>query len=256
MGLFKMLKRQWLLSDRFTCIDISRSYKHVRWIYAFRFLRVSLSLDLASHQDTLSALAHLKMIAGVSKNHGHYAIFATASTLEALTHLRHSSSLESIEQAQRALAAARSIQMDSLLTRVPQLATLTYFVDLCCSLQNFDPVRATLKMQNMQAFLDPAIEDSHWATDGRFCVPINQGDLSQANKLQEGIVRIDSEGSLVLELNWLPKIDIYALAYLLSGATVCYLNASDGRKGEKFLQEGIRILGGKLYNNTLQVSLY
>lgn len=228
----------------------------MRWIYAFRFLRVSLSLDLASHQDTVAALTHLKLIAGVSKNHGHHAIFATASTLEALTHLRHSSSLESIEQAQRALAAARSIQMDSLLARVPQLAALTYFVDLCCSLQNFDPAQATLKMQNMQAFLDPAIEDSHWTTDGRFSVPITQGDLPQASKLHADIVRTDLEGSLALELNWLPKEDIYALAYLLSGATVSYLNASDGRKGEKFLKEGIRMLGGKLYNNTLQVSLY
>ena len=229
-----------------------RSYKHVRWIYAFRFLRVSLSLDLASHQDTLAALTHLKLIAGVSKNHGHHAIFATASTLEALTHLRHSSSLESIEQAQRALAAARSIQMDSLVTKVPQLAALTYFVDLCCSLQNFDSTQATSKMQNMQAFLDLAIEDSHWTQDERFSVPITLGESPQVNKQHEGIVRTDSEGSLVLELGWLPKEDIYALAYLLSGAAVCYLNASDGRKGEKFLKEGIRMLGGKCYINALQ----
>ena len=225
--------------------DLASSYKHVRWVYAFRFLRVSLSLDLSSHQDTLAALTHLKLIASVSRSHGHLAIFATASTLEALNHLRNSSSLESIEQAQRALAAARSIQMNSLVTKVPQLAALTYFVDLCCSLQNFDPTQATLKMQNMQVFLDPAIDGSHWTRDGSFPVPINQGEPPQANRLSEGIVRTDTEGSWVLEFSWLPKEDIYALAYLLSGAAVGHRNASDGRKGEKFLKEGIRMLAGR-----------
>ena len=142
--------------------------------------------------------------------------------------------------------------MDSLVTKVPQLAALTYFVDLCCSLQHFDPTQATLKMQNMQAFLDPAIEDINWSQDGSFAVPINQREPPQANKLHEGIIRTNSEGSLALELNWLPKEDIYALAYLLSGAAVCYMNASDGRKGEKFLKEGIRMLGGKYLSNAQQ----
>ena len=216
------------------------SYQHVAWAYAFRFLRVFLSISLSNHQDIISALGHLRNILAMSSTWGDQAISAIASTLEALIYLRESNSAESIEQAQCALANARSSQLDSMVGAVSQITALVQFADLCCTLEKFDPNQAVSKMHVMQATLEKVNEGHGWTEDGSFAVPIAHPAVIKP-ATQNGVIRSSSDGSLILLFNWMPRGDIYNLGFLLSSIAIAHKNSSDGQKAEQMLKEGIQM---------------
>ena len=203
---------------------------------------------MSLHQETLIAIGHLKVIATLSSGRGDLAVSATASIIEALIHLHQPNSGESIEQAQHALAAARSSQLNPAAQEMPQLAAMTHFVDLCCSLQKNDPLQAIPKMEAMQATLDRRVSDKKWSEDGVCAVPISRESVMtlQGNGSAIGVVRVDSDQNTSLLINWLPREDIYALGYTLSGAVVIHRNAMDGQKSEQYLKEAQRLLEGTL----------
>lgn len=219
-------------------------YQHIAWAYSFRFLRVSLSLDLASHQETSAALQNLRKISFMASSRGDVAIVVTAAILEALTHIRCSSSAESIEHAQSALATARSYQLHDTLRQLPQLSAMVHFVDIFCSLQAFDPVQALAKMQAMHSFMAPGPSDSDWNDDGSFAVPLTQPALPQKELVPRGVVAKDDQGRDVLWFKWLSRSDVYALAYFVSGAVSSHRNAWAGQKAEKYFREGLRMTQG------------
>lgn len=220
------------------------SYQHVVWVYAFRFLRVSLSLGFSSHQEVVSAFSHLRSISDTAKKYGDTAVGATATTLEALVHLRDSGSAESIEQAQQAIAIARSSQLDPAVKDVPKLVIMTHFVDLCWSLRRFDPAQAMSKMQAMQATLEVLREPQSLADDGFLHVPVYHG-IHMAFGNHNGAVRKRQDGTQLLAFKWIPNQDIFSLGFLLSGICMAHKNAADGQKSESFLHEGIRTLTSK-----------
>ena len=222
----------------------AEAYQHIAWVYAFRFLKVSLHLELSSHQDLVAALAQLRGIAAMSNDFGDRTVLAIATTMEALTCLRVSNDAESIEQAQRALASVRSLQLHPKVAELHQLAVLTSYVDLCCQLQNFDPKQALEKYQVMQNALK-SVEESHsWTADGSFAIPI-PGARMPSCKSRSGVIRKEDDGSLVLMFNWMPNEDIYTVGYLLSGVAMSHRNMTDGQKSEHMLEEGIRRLDCK-----------
>ena len=222
--------------------DLSVSYQHVVWVYAFRFLRVSLSLEFfSSHQEVVSALSHLRSISATAKKYGDTAVGAIATTLEAMIHLRDSGSAESIEQAQRAIAIARSSQLDPAVKDIPKLVTMTHFVDLCWSLRRFDPAQAMSKMQAMQATLEVFREAHSLADDGFLHVPVYHGSQTAFGN-HNGAVRKRQDGTQLLAFEWIPNQDILSLGFLLSGICMAHKNAADGQKSENMLHEGIRTL--------------
>ena len=189
-------------------------------------------------------MTHLKSIQVLSSTWGDKAVLATACVLEALVHLQISSSTESIEQAQRALAIARSSQLDPAVGAVPQLTALIQFADLCCTLEKFDPNQAVPKMQAMQAILENVKDGQAWTEDGSFHIPIaHPGTFRLAT--QSGIIRSEPDGKLMLMFNWMPKDDIYVLGYLLNSIAIAHRNTSDGQKAEQMLREGIRTQEGQ-----------
>lgn len=224
-------------------IKNAEAYKHAAWVYALCFLKVSLLLKLSSHQDILSALSHIRNLSAIAEKSGDKAILTVASTVEALIHLRASSSAESIEQAQRALATSRSLQLDPQVARIPQIVVLTNIVDLSCSLQQFDPAQAVNKMQAMHASLES--QSDLWHPDGTLLVPVHSHDSSK-NPGGYGIVRKDPQGSLAITFRWTPWEDVYALGFLLSSIATAHKNTCDGLKSEQMLKEGIRYLDGTM----------
>lgn len=216
------------------------SYQHVAWMYAFHFLRVSLSLECSSHQEAIPALSHLRSIFATAHKYGDTAVGAIAMTLEAVIHLGEPDSSESIEQAQRAIALARSSQLDPAVGGAPKLVALTHFVDLCCTLRRFDPNQVTAKMQAMQATLEILRESPSMTDDGSLSVPINHTKGTQ-HRSQNGAVRNGQDGTQHLMFDWIPIHDVYALGFLLSGICVAHKNSSDGHKAETMLNEGIRL---------------
>ncbi len=219
----------------------AEAYQHIAWVYAFRFLKVSMHLELSSHQDLIAALSLFKSITSMAGSYGDKAILAIGTTLEALTCLRISSNAEYKEEAQRALAAVRSLQLDPAIGELHQLTALMSFVDLCCQLQQFEPHQAKEKMQIMQNALRTVISNQSWTDDGSFAIPIPTLRMPSC-KSQTGIVRRKDSNSIVLLFNWMPKEDIYNVGYLLGGASMAHRNTVDGQKSERLLEEGIQSL--------------
>lgn len=166
-----------------------------------------------------------------------------ASVMEALTHLQTSTSSDSIEQAQRAVATARSYQLNDELQRIPQLNTLIQMVDICCSLLDHDVNQSSQKLAVLQDLMDEKLNEPNWRADGSFSIPLNGRSIGPSSMDTGNILQVQN-GSLLLSFNWLPQHDLYALCYFLSSVTLCSRNSYDGRKAEKFLEEGLHMVKG------------
>ena len=211
---------------------------HISWLYALRFLRVSLSLDMGQQQETLAALTQLKLTASLATGRSDIAVAATACAIEAMTHINRSKTLEAIEQAQRALATVRSAQNNPQAGKVPVLSVIAYFVDLTCSLFKDEMSIAASKMSSMHATLEELRNHPGWTLDGTFLVPISQQSARtvQGRGSTHGIVITPESGQTYLRIKWLPKDEIYTLGYLLSAAVTMNKNHQD-MVAEKYLQE-------------------
>lgn len=222
-------------------------YRHVSWEYAFRLLRVSLALSSASHQDFVIAIHNLQKLSNLANRSGDKLIAVIAALIEALAHLQQSTNPDSVEQAQRAVAIARSHQLDPHVQEIPQIGSMLQMVDISCSLLDYDLNQASQKLQIMQSMMDQRINDSRWRDDGSFLMPLNTQTLAKAAETGD-ILRME-DGKLCLTLQWLPQHDLYALCYFLSSLTLAAKNSHDGRKAEKYLQEGLRMVRGKFYHS-------
>ncbi|CAG8175824.1 unnamed protein product [Penicillium olsonii] len=217
------------------------AYRHAAWEYAFRFLRVTLSLSCPSHQDSVQALHHLHKITAMASRNGDKAVSAMAAVIESLAHLQQGTSSDSIEQAQRAVAAARSHQLNDELRHIPQVTTMIQMVDICCSVLEYDVNQSGQKLKVMQALMDETLSDSNWRPDGSFAVPLN-GKSAGPSSIDTGDILQVQNGTLLLSFSWLPQHDLYTLCYFLSSMTLSAKNSYDGRKAEKYLEEGIKMV--------------
>jgi hypothetical protein len=182
----------------------------------------------------------------MANRHGDKAVAAMSAVIEALAHLQHGTSSDAIEQAQRAVAVARSHQLNDELRHIPQLSTLVQMVDICCSLLEYDVNQSSLKLKVMQDLMDERLSDPNWRADGSFSIPLS-GRSAGPSSIDTGDILQVQNGTLLLSFNWLPQHDLYALCYFLSSITLSSKNSYDGRKAEKFLQEGIRMVKGMFY---------
>ncbi|KAI1914052.1 hypothetical protein LOZ61_002471 [Ophidiomyces ophidiicola] len=219
------------------------AYRHTAWEYAFRLLRVTLSLSSPPHQDLVAAIHNLQKTASMANRNGDKAIVVVSSIVEALVHLQHSSGGDSVELAQRAIATARSHQLNDTIGDGPHIGTIIQIIDICCSVLDYDIVQASQKLQTLQKYMDQNISNPLWRDDGSFSVPLNREGLRHF-AIEFGDIIQEENGNPTLLLNWLPEIDIYSLCYFLSSLTLSAKNSQDGHKAEKYLQEGLRMIRG------------
>lgn len=216
------------------------AYKHTPWEYAFRFLRATLSLSMSSQQDFVAAVHQLQKIADLAQKTGDHAVLAFAAVVEALAHLQ-SSSPDSTDQAQRALATARQVQLNQDVTSIPQIQVLVQFVDLCCSLRRSYLEQIGQKLFTMQQIMDQIVDDSRWLDDGTVFLPLTAKSV-QGMALTGGEIVRERNGRHVLTLSWLPKMDVYTVGYLLSAVATSHKNAQGEHKAELFLEEGLALI--------------
>lgn len=202
---------------------------------------MTLSLSPSQHQDLVGALHNLQKISSLASRSGDKAVVAISSILEALTHLQQSSSTDSIEQAQRAIATARGHQLDPAVRDNPQLNTIIQMIDIFCSVLEYDVGQSSQKLQSMQKSMDQNIHDPHWKDDGTFTISLNPRTVAPSSIESGDILQVEN-GAVMLAMNWLPQHDLYALCYFLSSVTLSAKNSQDGHKAEKYLQEGLRMV--------------
>lgn len=214
-------------------------YQQTSWVYAFRFLRISLSLQSPSSPELQAALQNLRSISALAESHRHVAVIVASASLEAMVHLRANTS-ESVELAQRALATARTHQLDPQMEQLPQLLAFIDCLDLACALVNHNPDQAMAKMQAMQRAMDAAGQNSNWREDGTLGLPVGQIATPELQLDCGGIFRTSSNGHRTLVFRWLKRSQLYALGYTLSGISSLPKAALDS-KTDKYLLEGMKL---------------
>ncbi|KAI9660287.1 MAG: hypothetical protein M1829_006489 [Trizodia sp. TS-e1964] len=193
---------------------------------------------MSSQADTIAALQSLQKISAISKKRGDRAIFVTSSVIEALAHLRSRSS-DSIEQAQRAIATARSFQLEEVTSEIPQVLLLVCVIDLACSLTIANISQLKTQLDTLKTMLDQTSGNNNPSETGSFLIPINSRAGSETSNLGgSNIVIAGTDGRLYLKFSWLPSADIYSLACFLSGVTWTH-QTSSGHQAERFLREGL-----------------
>ncbi len=225
-------------------IEDVAAYKHTAWEYAFRLLRARLSLRMATQQDSVAAVLHLRKTADLAHKRGDHAVFAFATVTEALTHLQSSSS-DSVDLAQRALAATRQVQLSQDVNSIPQIQVLIQYVDLCSSLQQANPEQIEQKLSEMQQVMDRIVDDPNWLDDGSLFLTLMPKSVHGGAPMGGDIVQ-ERNGRPVLALTWLPKRDLYSIGYLLSAVASGQKNAQGNHKAELFLDEGLGLIRSNL----------
>jgi hypothetical protein len=221
----------------------TETFQHVVWIYAFRFLRVSLALKTPGRSELASALQQLHAIAGHAEKRGDRAISVTASALEAMAHLR-TAGPDHLEHAQRAIAAARSYQLQVSAKELGQVAAIIDSVDMVCCI-----LRGQIDRQKMTA-LQQRMDSEPGPEDGVFSVLIEKSFGGQSlTQNTGGIFKKSDDAREELVFSWLPKNDLVMLAYYLSGVT---LSPQDMSRGRQYLLEGLKVTDGMLLTWTFK----
>ncbi|KAF2118722.1 cohesin loading factor-domain-containing protein [Lophiotrema nucula] len=211
-------------------IQDAETLQHISWVYAFRFLKLSLALQVPGRPEIATALQQLRAITSHAERRGDRAIYVTSSTFEAMVHLRSSGS-DHIEHAQRAIAAARSQQLQLSAKQLGSIATLIDCIDIACTLR-----RGGQDEEKMLA-LQQKVDKEPVPHDGTFGVLIeNNAEGGVSISSTGGIFRRAQDGRDELSLAWLPKKDLNMLAYYLSG-----LMSLNKHKGLSYLQEGFKL---------------
>ncbi|KAI5286908.1 hypothetical protein KEM54_006407 [Ascosphaera aggregata] len=216
-------------------------YGNNAWEYGFRFLRASLSLSSPHQQDHSAGLHNLRCISTAAQGRGDKAIVAVSNALEALAHLQFSSGSETVEQAQRCLAQARSYQLDTELANLPHLSTMLQLVDITISLFNSDSAQAASKLPSLQQTMDANLQNPNWRQDGMFFVPVASAG-TVTNTHSGTILRSEKGGTIGLTMSWLSKHDLYAISYFVSAVILSGKTVHDANKAEKYLQEGLGLI--------------
>ncbi|KAK5137029.1 hypothetical protein LTR08_001038 [Meristemomyces frigidus] len=203
------------------------------WMYAFRFLRVSLGTQTGHHSDTAAVLKHLNTISSTAEDLRHTAVQIVAATMEAMLHLQ-SGGPDALELAQRALAAARTHQLSPEMERMPQIRALLDCLDIASAVLQYNPDQVAVKMQQMQVQMDTATREAGWRKDGSFLVPLGLAATDDTAADTGGIMLKSKDGEAVLTFSWLNNSQLYALGYLLSGMASMNKDCGDRRAASYF----------------------
>jgi hypothetical protein len=218
-------------------------YHHFSWMYAYRFSRVSFSVQTANVADNQAALQHLRVISEVASRRGDRAVFHLSSLFEVLVHLR-SSAPDAIDHAQTAMAAAWSNQLDEE-SSVPQLVVLSHILGIVTSLTKTTNDEVQRKLQALQMKMEQLRVDARWnLADDKIVLPINPTPQGNVSRDTRAILDVDAQGRHLLNISWLTKAHTFSVAYFISG--ICH-RSSDPVKAEKYFKETIKLSFSKQY---------
>lgn len=189
------------------------AYRDTAWLYAFRFLKARLSMSLGKGSVLHAALQSLRSISTKANEHNDRAIYSTASLMEVIAYLSSPGS-ENSENAQRALAAARTYQLDEG-SEVPQIAFLTHCLDVTCSfIYGGPPGDTSAKLRNLQIFMDSAKDNPAWQSgDSVVAIPVGQHaePTQTVSSDTRAVLDVSEDGRPRLLMSFLAPQDAVAL---------------------------------------------
>lgn len=188
----------------------------------------------------------LHEVSSLSEKLGDKAIYVTSTAILAMVHLRLMNP-DCVEQAQRAIASARSLQLQLTNSELGQIVALLDLVDLACNLQSYKPDQAIAKMRDLQAVLDSAVNGDASGDSGTFSVLIQRSSGGQLTTMTGGIFQKNADGRDRLSISWMRRRDLWMLGYYLSGVTALLKNPTED-KADSYLREGLKLTRGNAHH--------
>ena len=210
-------------------ISETETFQHITWVYAFRFLKVSLILQIPGRVEAVPALQQLHAISNHAEAKADRAVFVACSVLEAMVHLR-SGAPDRIEQAQRAIAGARSLQLQVSAKQLGSFGTLIDIIDIACGIQHGMPSN-----QKSTALIESILDKTEKpldSKDGMFTVLIERSFGGNLTFDTGGVFRKSVDGRDELIFTWLPRDDLKTLCF-----HICALDQNIHEKGLSYIKE-------------------
>ncbi|KAL2148831.1 hypothetical protein VTH82DRAFT_1978 [Thermothelomyces myriococcoides] len=208
------------------------TYKHVPWIYVFRFLKASFHLQSGTAADN-HAIENLRKIAGISSQRNDKAIFVMAMLLEGLAHLSTMKD-DWVTRVQMCIAQTSKFQLDESI-RIPQTDVLLLMLDLACSLHQKNHQISAQKLSALQRRLEELKQTSDWSSQhGEMLLPINRMQNTQqiVSADTRAVLRPGDDKVDYLVISALGKQEAWALAFVLNGIVAHYKATTPGRSSE------------------------
>ena len=193
-------------------IEEVEAYRHHSWIYIFRFLRATLSLQTGRSADFHAAVGNFHAISDIAQRRSDYAVVTFASLMEALACLR-TPGPDSVENLNRALAAAQTYQL-SPECNISPLKVFAHMLGVTTSLMDDTSEKTFEKLKAFQLLLNEASKDKAWKTHSdTISIPLNRnkGDAQIISSDTRGLLNITEDGRDMLVFSFISKQDAYLI---------------------------------------------
>ncbi|KAF3907182.1 hypothetical protein ABW21_db0208529 [Orbilia brochopaga] len=181
-------------------------------------------------QDDNAAISSLRSAADMAKKRDDVCVYALANLMEAAVLLTHG--VNGVDSAKKAMTRASNVPLQA----VPQLGFLFQMLDIMwATIQGSAIIETEAKMKLLQENMDGTDSWKLWPADGTFGIPVKPSS--------------DRGGPEELRFRWLPKADLWALVWFLSGMVRTHSNGFD-KKSEACLKRGLEIVEGLLSGNS------
>ncbi|KAJ6193869.1 cohesin loading factor-domain-containing protein [Bipolaris maydis] len=210
-------------------ISEAETFQHIAWVYALRFLKVTLALQIPGRVEIVMVLQQLHAIQGHAERRGDRAIYVACCALEAMVHLR-SGAADRLEQVQRAIAAARSLQLQVSAKDLGSFGTLIDVIDIASGIQTGRP--DTQKATSLLEAILGKKDEKGGSETGVFTVLIERSYGGNLTFDTGGVFRKNAERKDELVFAWLPREDLKALCF-----HICALEHHVHEKGLIYMKE-------------------
>ncbi|RMZ90027.1 hypothetical protein DV736_g2730, partial [Chaetothyriales sp. CBS 134916] len=226
------------VKDLQNLIEEAEVYKHAAWEYALRYQLVMFHLSDSNSRDLQQAMHQLEKLGHNALKNNDKAVAAFSTTVEAMLHLQ-SPYPDAVTSAQRAIASARPLLMDSAVCHLVQLAFTLELIDLCCSIRRGNVEQNDEKRKFMHELFGKVGQDKSWLDQGSvLSVPVCMSSL-RGLALQKGGLVSQVGGKAVLQFSWLDADEAEQAGFLLSVASKARKGSSDRAKVQEFIDGGV-----------------
>ncbi|KAK4169182.1 cohesin loading factor [Cladorrhinum sp. PSN259] len=217
--------------------------KHVPWLYALRFLKVSFYFGLGAAAEQHS-IDNLRRIAGVANQRKDYSVLVMAVLLEGFAHLR-SMKEDWVTRVQICIAQVSKLQLENS-AHTPQTDVLHLLLDLACSLHQKSYQVSAQKLSALLQRLEELNDSSDWSEQtGEMLLPINRmpNTIQTVSKDTRAVVRLGDQYIDYLVLTALGKHEAWALAWVFHGIIAHYQSSTTTpAKSSSMWTDAVRIL--------------
>ena len=220
-------------------IDEITTSGHVPWIYAFRFLKVSISRTTAAGVPNHAQIRNLLAIRDIAERLGDVAISTFVAILEAIVQLQIRTPESNIE-AGNALARARAYVNGNETAQTFHLLELFHIVDLAESLTANDVNSFNVKIDYMDRLRARLANDAVWHLNDTFTLPLVNSASTDIWTDAGGIFAKGKSSQYGLVVTWIRSSEAHLLGYLYKAASEYFKNRGDGKALTEHVQNGMK----------------